>query len=241
MTEAEILKRIYPSVVTFVGDWRKMLKDVFRLKLREISLFLTCANFTERKEIYQALEKTSVKHIPHVHLRHDMKEEELDYLISKYKSKVFTVHYQYFLEYFKNSRYRKMMFIENNGYGADIKDLRVLKMVGGVCIDLAHLEHHRHKSMDKYKVAVQAAKKYKVGCNHISAVLPNGKSWHRVRNMSEFDYLKNIPKKYFSKYICIELVNPILRQLEFKKYVAKILAKSWNRKQRPELKLRASK
>ena len=74
MTEAEILKRIYPSVVTFLGNWQKMIKDVSRFKLKEISLFLTCATYLERKKIYQALEDTSVEKIPHVHARHDMRD-----------------------------------------------------------------------------------------------------------------------------------------------------------------------
>ena len=93
MTEAEISKRIYPSVVTFIGDWRKMVKDVSRLQLREISLFLTGVGFRQRQQIYRELEKIKITSIPHVHARHDMKAEEFDYLVSRYKTKVFTIHY----------------------------------------------------------------------------------------------------------------------------------------------------
>jgi len=232
MTEAQILKRIYPSIVTFGGDWRKMLKEVSDLKLTEISLFLTCANKTERQEIYKALKKTKVKKIPHIHARHDMTQDEFDYLVKTYNTKAFTVHYQYYLKYLKGFKHQDKFFIENNGYGADIKNLSVLKQVGGVCIDLSHLEHHRrhiYQHKKKYETAVKAASTYKVGCNHLSAVLPNGLSHHKVKNFSELEYVKNIPKHFFSPYINLELGNSIKQQLIFKKKLAKLLVKSWNK------------
>ena len=95
MRENEILPKIYPSVVTCGSDWRKMVKDVERFKLSQISLFLTTVGIRERQRIYQALKNTSVKEIPHVHIRHDMVETELDFLASFYSSKVFTIHFQY--------------------------------------------------------------------------------------------------------------------------------------------------
>jgi hypothetical protein len=229
MTEKEILKRIYPSVVTFLGDWQEMLKEVKRLKLKEISLFLTCASFLERQKIYQALEQTKVTEIPHVHLRHDMREQEIAYLIKKFKAKVFTIHYQYFKDY-RDSKYIKRFFIETNAYHSRIKNPKIISKVGGVCFDLAHIEHFCHSFPADYRLAAKLAKEYKIGCNHLSAVLPNGRSWHRVYRLSDLDYIKNIPKNYFSNYINLELVNSITEQLKFKKYIAKILAKQWNKK-----------
>jgi len=230
MKESEILKRIYPSVVTFVGDWQEMIKDVAKFKLTEISLFLTDAGITERKKIYQALKEARIKKISHVHLRHDMRESELDFLVSQYKTKAFTAHCRYYLRYFKTSKHQKNIFIENNNGQSKIKDLSVLKQVGGVCIDLAHLEHFRRHSPKDYNLSLEAAENYFIGCNHLSAVLANGKSWHRVKKLSDLDYVKNIPQKYFSQYINLELANPISQQLEFRNYLAEILAKQWNKR-----------
>lgn len=229
MIEQEILKRIYPSVVTFASDWRKQVKDIKRLRLKEISLFLTAVGTRERQQIYQALEKTSVQRIPHVHARHDMLEEELDFLVARYKTKVFTIHCGYY-KFFKNSKYKKKFFIENNMGQTRIKNLNDLKKGGGICIDLSHLEHFRTRSLRDYKMAQVAAKKYKIGCNHLSAVKPNGLSWHHARNTTELDYIRSIPKHYFSRYINLELSNSIPEQLKFKKYIAKLLAKQWNKK-----------
>ncbi len=229
MKESEILKRIYPSVVTYKGDWQKMIRDVSRLKLKEISLFLTGATILERKKIYQALLASLVKIIPHVHIRHDFKETEFDFLVSQYKTRVFTTHSQYFKR-FARLKHRRKIFIESNDGRHQIKKLSVLKQVGGVCIDLAHLEQFRLGQPVEYKISCQAAKKYKVGCNHVSAVLSNGKSWHHVEKLSQLDYLKGIPLYFFSPYINLELRNSIVEQLRFKKYIAKILAKQWNKK-----------
>jgi len=229
MTEAQIRKRIYPSIVTFKGDWRKMVADVKRLGLTDISLFLTGARITERRKIYQALEQTKVKSIPHIHARNDMREEELDLLVKKYKTKAFTLHYQY-IKYFHNSKFIKKIFIENNWGRSTIANLGTLKKVGGMCIDLSHLTHAKNIDASGYHTAVEGVKKYKVGCNHISAIRPDGLSWHYAKGTSELNYVSEIPKKYFSKYICIELGNSISQQLRFRNHIAKILAKSWNKK-----------
>jgi hypothetical protein len=182
----------------------------------------------ERKEIFQALAKTAVRRIPHVHLRHDMTESEINFLVSRYQTKVFTVHYQHFLKFFTKSEFRRQMFIENNMGPSRIINPATLKKVGGSCIDLSHLAHFSRRLKKHYKMSQKVAGNYPIGCNHLSAVLPNGLSWHRVLKISDLDYLKEIDQKYFSKYICLELANSIKEQLEFGKYIAKMLAKSWN-------------
>jgi len=228
MNGKDILKRIYPSVVTYNGDWRKMMAEVRNLGLKEISLFLTAAGYLERKKIYSALAKTKVKKIYHVHLRHDMRESELDFLVKHYQTKVFTSHYQY-LDRFKSSKHIKQIFIETNGPFDWVKNSRSLNKVGGICVDLSHIQHFKNHYPVDYKIAKNLAKEFKVGCNHLSAVLPNGKSWHRVEKLSDLDYVKNIPQFYFSSYINLELVNSITQQLQFKKYLAKILAQAWKK------------
>jgi hypothetical protein len=105
--------------------------------------------------------------------------------------------------------------------------LRLVKESGGICIDLSHLKHFENFYPDYFLLTKKAADNYRIGCNHLSAILANGKSWHKVKKFSDLDYLKTIPKKYFSEYICLEMANPVKEQLKFKKYIAKILAESW--------------
>lgn len=230
MTEIEILKRIYPSVVTFASDWKKQAAEVDRLGLKEISLFLTGAAICERQEIYQILERAGVKKIPHVHARHDFLEKEFDYLTKRFKTRAFTIHFQYF-KFFKKSKHLKRLFIESNRGSGGIKNFNPFKKIGGLCIDLSHITKFKIVSPNDYLMALAAAEKFRIGCNHVSAYnKKDRRAWHFVRNKKELDYLADIDKKYFSKYICLEIGNSIKQQLEFKKYIAKLLAKQWNKR-----------
>jgi len=227
MTKAEILKRVYPSVTTFAADWRKMVREVKRYKLEKISLFLTCVDYAERQKIYRELEKTPVQEIPHVHLRHDMRERELDYLVRRYKTQVFTAHFQYYKCY-AASKHLKNIYLESNRGPGLIKNLRPFKKVGGVCADLSHLFMFKKFDPDAKTMADKAIAVSRVGINHVSAILPDGRSWHQVKNIHELDYLAELPKKYFSRYICIELRNSVKEQLKFKKYIGGLLFKTWH-------------
>jgi len=221
-------RRLYPSVVTYLGDWRQMVNDVGRLKLTDISLFLTGARFSERQQLYVALEKTAVRNIPHIHVRSDMKETELDYLIKRYSTKAFTTHFQY-LKYFAKSKHKKILFIENNDGPHRIKNLNTLASYGGACIDLSHLEQFRRRQPDYYTLTAKTVKRYKVGCNHLSAVVKNGKSRHYATSYQELTYVAGIEKKYFSRYICLELANSIPEQLIFCNKLTQLLEKAWKK------------
>lgn len=231
MTEAQILKRIYPSVVTFLGDWRQMIEDIKRLKLTDISLFLTYVGREDREIIYQLLTAAKVKRIPHVHVRSDMVETELDLLVKKFQTKAFTTHYRY-LKYFTKSKYRKQIFIENNDGPDRIVDLRQVQNFGGLCIDLSHYAEMRKYNQKDFLIARDGVEKLKfpVGCNHLSAILKNGHSRHLALDMKQLDYVTSIPQSYFSDNINIELANSIPQQLEFRKHLAKILSKQWQKK-----------
>jgi len=216
-------KRILPSVVTFAGDWRQMIKEVRRLNLSVISLFVTTVEPEERQEIYQALLKTKVKLIPHVYIRHDMLESEMDFLAKKYKTSCFSVHYQ-FLKNFEASKHLAEMFIETNEHESRIKSRRPLNRAGGLCIDLSHLDTYRQKDKHYYNYCLDLARQYHVGCNHLSAGNFNGLASHLVNQLTDLNYLLDMPSYCFSNYICFELGNPIKDQLQFKKYLVKLLS-----------------
>jgi len=66
MKESDVLKKIFVSVTTFQSNWQKQIDEVNKLKLKEISLFLTCSGIRERNKIYNSLDQSSIKSIPHV-------------------------------------------------------------------------------------------------------------------------------------------------------------------------------
>jgi len=46
---------------------------------------------------------------------------------------------------------------------------------------------------------------------------------HTVRTLKDFNYLKELPKFVFGKYIALETFNSINQQLKFKEYIIKLL------------------
>lgn len=223
--------RIFPSITTISGTWSQKIKEIKRLKLKEVCLFLTFVNYEERKNIYDLLKKTKIKNIPLVHLRSDIKPEELEYLLQKYKIRAFALHslreYPLIYDY---SKYRKIIFIENVFEKFDKNELEYF---GGVCLDLSHLENDRILHKRKFQNTINFLKEYTIGCNHVSAMKKvvrfdreeNALRYdsHYFKKLSEFDYLKTYPKSYFSEIIAIELENNIKEQLAAKKYIEKVI------------------
>ena len=120
------MKNILLSVTTTTGsDWKKMVADINKLKIKEVALFPTAIADKEREELYQLLENSTIDSIPFVHLRSDMLPSELKYLIKKYKTKVFNIHSeQEFPFFYDYSKYRDVIYIENTPSFLDEEELK---------------------------------------------------------------------------------------------------------------------
>ena len=68
------------------SDWQGKIEEASILGLEKVAVFLTCLKFEERQKMYKLLEKSCIKEIPFVHLRSDMKNDELDYLVKQFKT-----------------------------------------------------------------------------------------------------------------------------------------------------------
>lgn len=219
---------ILPAITTTKGsDWREKIKEAEGLKIKEICFFLTCLNLDQRKEFYELVKKTSIKEAPFVHLRTDMEPWELDYLVENYKTKVFNIHTQSeFPLVYDYSKYKKQIYVENIYEPFDEKEL---KKFGGICLDFTHFENDRLTDEKKFRYNTEILKKYPIGCNHISAIKPEPQlddydktmryDKHFFKNLSEFDYLKKYPQKYFSNFIALELENSLEDQLLVRKFI----------------------
>jgi len=221
------MRKILPSITTtWNSNWQAKIEEINKLGLKEIALFPTCLNKKEREKMYKLLENSTVKSIPLVHIKNDMAPEELDYLIKKFHTWVFNTHtHSEFPHLYNYSKHKKMIFIENVYGPIDEKEI---KKFGGICLDLAHLENDRLREPEKFWHNIELIEKYPIGCNHISAFQkilrrdPAG-YWrydcHFLRKLSQLDYLKKYPKKYFSSIIALELENSIEEQLKAKDYI----------------------
>ncbi len=232
-------RKILPGLTTITpGEWKNKVKEIDELGLKEIALFSTCLNIEKRRELYGLLEKTGLEKIPHVHLRgQDTESWEMDYLADKYQTEVFNIHAQPYMYDFlkKNEKYKNIIFVENRLMDDNFAE--VLKYCGGICLDLTHWEAHGF--MEKHKGYAELPgllKKYKIGCNHISAIKEEKEHFydklsrqkfhshdsHDLKDLTELDYVKKY-KDFLADIISIELENPLKRQLEVKKYLEKII------------------
>ena len=215
---------------TPASDWRGKVEEMKKFGIKRIALFPTFLKIEKRKELYNLLEEIEGLVIPHVHLRaQDMQEWEMEWF-EKHGAVAYNVHMG------KHSndtleKYKDKIFIENHISKTIPQDQ--LEKSAGICLDFQHWHRAKKINPDVAKKTEKYAKKYAVGCCHISA-LPNGKPWNIIRRMlkrvgghymmslDEMDYVKQYAE-YFPKYMSIELENSFEQQLGVNAYLEKIL------------------
>lgn len=174
--------------------------------------------------LYRELEKTPVKEIPLVHMREDFTQEEMDYLYQKYRTRLFNCH-EFDLDaiYKRFPNYRKNILLELD-YNDDILNRLEPNKIGGFCIDLAHFMTAKERHTVEHDYVMKRLKNTKFMANHLNGYSSIRKiDLHFVNNKKQFNYLKRLPKKVFGKVIGLELENTIKKQLDFKKYLKKLL------------------
>ncbi len=199
--------------------------------LKEIALFPTCLKEKERKEMYDLVEKAGIKQVPLVHIRNDVSSAEMDFLLEKFNVQAFNTHTRFEFPFlFKYPAYlKKIIFIENVSEPLNEDEIR---QFGGICLDISHLANDEKVSPEKFKNNVSLLEKYPIGCNHISCLTSATHrdeigdlhyDSHLFQDLSNFDYLKNFPQKYFSDILAIELKNSLKDQLKARDYIDKII------------------
>lgn len=220
---------IYPSLTSTDKNQIKVgLEQVNKLKLDCVCIFLTGLVKEERTVLFEQLKQSSVTNIPFVHLRSDMDEMEVDYLIKNFKTQVFNIHSKnsHPLKY-DLSKYKDQIFIENTDSEFDEE---TVKQFAGICIDFSHLEHFRKADEVIHNKLISQIEKYPCKCGHIGAIKEKPRfseelkkfryDFHYVDNLSEVDYLFKY-KKYFPEFMALELENNIEKQLEIIEYLNK--------------------
>ncbi|MBI2450663.1 MAG: hypothetical protein HYV47_03990 [Candidatus Nealsonbacteria bacterium] len=222
---------ILPAITT-IFDWQSKVEEIKKIGLEEVALFPTCLNPRERGKLYDLLKGTKIKKIPFVHLRSDMAKDEIYYLIKNYHTRVFNMHTKREYPYPPDCQeYRDMIYIENTYDPFDEKEIQEF---AGICLDFAHLANSKIFKSDMYSHNIKLIEKYGCGCNHVAPAknysifekevkLSEGQHAHILDNLSELDYLKEFPKKYFGKFVALELENSIKEQLEAKNYISGII------------------
>ena len=232
-------RKILPSITTITpGEWKNKIREIDELGLEEAALFPTCLKPKERQKLYMLLEKTGIKSVPQVHIRgQDFAEGELDYLIKRFKTEVFNIHsHEKCRGILAYKKYLDKIYVEN-AFEIDELFWEFTEKTAGICLDLSHWEDFGIRlKRPGYENFSQKLRKYKIGCNHISAIkeAPH-KSYdpfdditlmiygdHKLASLHELDYVKNYTR-YLSDIISIELENSLAEQLKVKEYLKKII------------------
>lgn len=225
-----MIKRILISITgKNRKDWKSKLEEIEALKIKEVCLFLEFYDKEKREEIYRALLNSKIKSIPLVHIRHDMTKEELKFLKHQYKTKYFTIHEINFEQddLLKWKGFYKNLCLEMNFDNYVSSKVKVEK-IDGFCVDLAHFKVAKEMQNKDFEYVFNKRKfKKYFDCNHLNGWdKKTNCDMHTINSLKDFDYLKTLPNFLFGKVIALEVFNSIKEQLEFKKYLIKVLNKN---------------
>lgn len=218
--------KIYPSITGFINvDWQGQLKEINKLKLTEVAVFLSAFDKKERDHLYKFLLKSSVKRVPLVHLRDDTNASDIKFFIKNFKTEHFNIHEQFFGILNQWKGYWKKIYLELN-YNDEIPKSVDVEKIGGFCIDLSHFKTAIARGTKEAFYISKNKDKIRFSCNHLNGYDEKTKEdKHTVTSLKDFEYLKTLPKYVFGEIIALEVYNSIKEQLEFKKYISKILNK----------------
>jgi len=207
------------------------LEAMDRLTVKRIALFPTCLDPAERGELYRRLERFAGLSIPHVHLRSDADEAEMDYLSGRFSTEAFNIHPRASEHPFPpfSRRYAARIFIENTNIAPEPEEVR---NCGGLCPDFSHWENARFMGRTEHTRRMDMlVRLFDSGCCHLSAVRPgkpndyNGE-WdhHEFASLEDFSYLARYKDFMPLRWGSLELQNCLEEQLAAAAFITKMLA-----------------
>jgi len=200
-----------------------MAKEANLLNLTEVAFFPTVLSKEERDEAYLLFKENGIISIPFVHLRTDMDNDEIDFLIKEFNTKIFNIHpFRTHKPEHDLTPHAQQIYIETQ---IEL-EASELKKFAGICIDISHLEQFEKTSPDVFVGISALLKTFPVGCAHISAVrkipeiFPDRTKWafHYFEDLADFDYVKKY-QSILPPIVALEIENPLTEQLKAKEYI----------------------
>ena len=157
-------------LVSITGDndyhYKEKIEEIKIRNISEVALFLERFLLKQREDIYNKLEKSSIKEIPLVHIRDDMSREEIELLYNRYNSRYFTIHENHFDVLNKWKGFEKNLFLEMNTDDIVANNVKVEK-IGGFCVDIAHYQKQKDRETIDYEyIYNRRDDKNLFKCNH---------------------------------------------------------------------------
>lgn len=234
------MRKILPTITSFgitESTWRDKIDELVELNIKEVALFVTGFSAEERGECFEELADTLQHHkftIPFCHTVSNMTEDEYRFLQDTFGAERFNLHAMKFfpLKHPLSNDTKSKIFIENSG-DKGLLTHADLEGFAGVCLDVSHLFDTKVIHPEVYPEMIRFLDSVTVGANHISAanLWPSESSCggihcskHVANDVSQFDYLKQIPARFFSNYCAIEIENSLAEQLVFKSKIELLLS-----------------
>ena len=204
-------------------DWQRKIVELRDFKIKKAALFVTRYEKHERLELYSALLGTGIK-ITFCHIRGDVSEEELQFLINEFECRHFNIHEAGFKFLKKWKGDFKHLYLEMN-YDNHVNSNVDVNRIGGFCIDLSHFMAGKERKTKDYEYIMKRKDVHRYfKFNHLNGYsYCKKKDLHTIRSLKDFDYLKEIPKFLFGRYIALEVNNSIKEQIKFRDYILKLL------------------
>ncbi|MEI6378963.1 MAG: hypothetical protein WCO55_04860 [Candidatus Falkowbacteria bacterium] len=228
---------LFGLTTTGKSNWRDKTEEIKELNIKELALLPSMLSIEQRKELYSLLEATGLQSIPYCSLREDFIEDEVAYLIDRYKTKYFSVKADAKGLALQNSfaKYATMISVENPlVFRADtIFDKAVLAQhqVIGICLDLARYQAIKDTDKKIFKKLELTLSGLPVKVNRVSPcrttmmekLFKKPFDGHHAESLHDFAYLKSIPNNYFSSCLVLDLENSFVEQQEIAKYIEMII------------------
>jgi hypothetical protein len=219
--------KIYPTIVTTpLSNWQEKFDEADSLGLTELCIFPTALELSDRKILYEKLEKSKIKSIPFAHVREeDIEDWELELFIKKYNTKVFNIHPTENLAYQnKFLKFRDIIYVENL-HGKLSED--VVKKFAGVCVDFSHLQDAKNFNPIVYKHNLDIVSRYPIGCAHSSAIYKRIDNYekmdhhacHMLDKIPEIDYVIKYIKLFNPPILALELENSLIEQIKIRDHI----------------------
>jgi len=211
--------------------WERKLREINKYKIKKIALFIEEIPLEKRPKLYKELSKSCVTEIPLVHIRSDSSREEILYLKKKYKTKIFTIHERDFSRLNSWKGLCKYLYLEMN-YDNFVDKIVDVRKIGGFCIDLSHFKASEEGWTADFEYVLKQRKIRKYfKSNHLNGYSYNKNcDIHLIKSLKDFEYLKTLPVFIFGEVISLEMYNSISQQMEYKKYLVKLLDERFNQK-----------
>lgn len=217
-------KRIFLSLTGWkMKELLVKLEELKKYKIDTACVFLSAVPANEHKALLKALDKSHLKYVPLVHLKNEIKKEDVIFFQKRFKTKHFNCH----LDFFKN----KLEIDKKNLYyelhpGDNFKNIK-MDEIGGFCVDIAHFMISKVKDTIDYRMLMKLKNKKKYfKCNHISGFTFDEKTdLHYVTKLENFEYIRKVPKFLLGDIIALEVFESIKGQLAIKNYIVEMLNK----------------